>query len=162
VQLALRETNLRELAERVVEQLESEISAAGVKVEYAFAANAEVAQVDPPRIEQVMLNLIANAIRYGKNSGGVVTISSKRDRHQLELAVSDNGPGIPYEDQPHIFERFYRVRKDRARDAGGTGLGLSIVKNVALVHGGSVAVRSTPGVGASFYVLLPIDGPKRG
>jgi len=162
VQLALHETNLRELAERVVEQLESEISAAGVKVEYDFASNAEIAQVDPPRIEQVMLNLIANAIRYGKTPGGVVTISSKRDRNQLELAVSDNGPGIPYEDQPHIFERFYRVRKDRARDAGGTGLGLSIVKNVALVHGGSVAVRSTPGVGASFFVMLPIDSTKRG
>jgi len=157
VQLTLRETDLRELAERVVEQLESEISAAGAKVEYAFAADAEIAQVDAPRIEQVMLNLIANAVRYGKSVGGVVSISTKRNGNQLELTVSDNGPGIPYEDQPHIFERFYRVRKDRARDAGGTGLGLSIVKNVALIHGGSVALRSTPGVGASFSVLLPID-----
>lgn len=162
VQLALRETNLRELVERVVEQLESEISASRVRVDYAFAPAAEIAHVDPPRIEQVILNLIANAIRYGKTSGGVITIGAKRQSGQIELVVSDNGPGIPYEDQPHIFERFYRVRKDRARDAGGTGLGLSIVKNVAIIHGGSVAVQSTPGNGASFFVRLPVDGPARG
>ncbi len=161
VQLAHRQTNLHELAARVVEQLESEISASGVCIAYAFAQDGEVAEVDPPRIEQVMLNLIANAIRYGKNPGGMITISSKRRGDQIELTVSDNGPGIPYEDQPHIFERFYRVRKDRARDAGGTGLGLSIVKNVALIHGGNVAVRSTPGAGASFLISLPVSAPVR-
>lgn len=161
VQLAHRKTNLLELAARVVEQLESEISASGVRIEYLFASDGEVAEVDPPRIEQVMLNLIANAVRYGKNPGGVVTISSKRRGDQIELTVADNGPGIPYEDQPHIFERFYRVRKDRARDAGGTGLGLSIVKNVTLIHGGSVAVRSTPGAGAAFLISLPVSAPVR-
>jgi len=108
-----------------------------------------------------MLNLIANAVRYGKNPGGVVTIGSKRQGDQIELTVADNGPGIPYEDQPHIFERFYRVRKDRARDAGGTGLGLSIVKNVTLIHGGSVAVHSTPGAGATFLISLPVSAPVR-
>jgi two-component system phosphate regulon sensor histidine kinase PhoR len=161
VQLAHRQTNLRELAARVVEQLESEISASGVHIEYLFTPDGEVAEVDPPRIEQVMLNLIANAVRYGKNPGGMITISSKRRGDQIEITVADNGPGIPYEDQPHIFERFYRVRKDRARDAGGTGLGLSIVKNVTLIHGGSVAVRSTPGAGASFIISLPVSASAR-
>lgn len=161
VQLVHRKTNLLELAARAVEQLESEISASGVRIEYFFASDGEVAEVDPPRIEQVMLNLIANAVRYGKNPGGVVTIGSKRQGDQIELHVADNGPGIPYEDQPHIFERFYRVRKDRARDAGGTGLGLSIVKNVTLIHGGSVAVHSTPGAGATFLISLPVSAPVR-
>lgn len=161
VQLARRSTNLKELTLRVVEQLESEISATDVRVEYDFAPDAEVAEVDPPRIEQVILNLVANAIRYGKQTQGVVTISSRRKADEVELIVSDNGPGIPYEDQPHIFERFYRVRKDRARDAGGTGLGLSIVKNVTLIHGGHVSVKSTPGAGASFHVALPISATAR-
>lgn len=161
VQLVRKNTNLCELSKRVVEQLESEVSAAGVQMEYQFEPNAEIAEIDPPRMEQVMLNLIANAIRYGKQPGGVVVIGSKKIGDSIEISVSDNGPGIPYEDQPHIFERFYRVRKDRARNAGGTGLGLSIVKNVALIHGGNVAVRSTPGAGASFLVSLPISGPVR-
>lgn len=161
VQLRVRETNLRELAGRVVEQLESEISAAGATVVIDFEAAAEDAEVDPPRLEQVMLNLIANALRYGRREGSFITISARRLDSEVELMVADNGPGIPYEDQPHIFERFYRVRKDRARDAGGTGLGLSIVKNVALIHGGHVSVRSTPGSGAAFLVVLPVRQPKR-
>jgi signal transduction histidine kinase len=69
-------------------------------------------------------------------------------------SFADNGQGIPLEDQAHIFERFYRVRKDRARDAGGTGLGLSIVKNIILAHGGSISVQSTPGHGATFFIRM--------
>ena len=67
----------------------------------------------------------------------------------------DNGPGIPYRDQPHIFERFYRVHKDRSRAGGGTGLGLSIVKHIVAAHGGSIAVESVPGQGAAFRIRLP-------
>lgn len=156
VRLDCKRTNLRELAMRVVEQLEAEISAAEVEVVYQFGVDAEFAEIDSTRVEQVLLNLVANAVRYGKQPGGVVSIGSRRVGDAVELIVSDNGPGIPYEDQPHIFERFYRVRKDRARDAGGTGLGLSIVKNVALVHGGQVSVKSTPGAGAAFHVQLPV------
>ena len=69
---------------------------------------------------------------------------------------SDNGPGIPYGDQAHIFERFYRVHKDRSRGrGGGTGLGLAIVKHIILAHGGSIAVESVPGQGAAFIIRLP-------
>jgi signal transduction histidine kinase len=77
------------------------------------------------------------------------------------LKVKDNGPGIPLSDQPHIFERFYRVHKDRSRDAGGTGLGLSIVKHTAQSHGGSVELASSPGEGATFIIRLPrVDGER--
>jgi signal transduction histidine kinase len=74
---------------------------------------------------------------------------------EVILKVKDNGPGIPLGDQPHIFERFYRVHKDRSRDAGGTGLGLSIVKHTAQSHGGNVELESSPGQGATFIVRLP-------
>jgi signal transduction histidine kinase len=73
------------------------------------------------------------------------------------MSFSDNGPGIPLGDQPHIFERFYRVHKDRSRDAGGTGLGLSIVKSVIEAHGGRVSVESLPGKGATFHLSLPVS-----
>jgi hypothetical protein len=76
------------------------------------------------------------------------------------VQVTDNGPGIPHEDQEHNFERFYRVHKDRSRETGGTGLGLSIVKNVVQAHGGTVSVRSHPGEGATFTVVLPVRQPK--
>jgi signal transduction histidine kinase len=74
----------------------------------------------------------------------------------VEILISDNGVGIPFDDQAHIFERFYRVHKHRARDAGGTGLGLSIVKNIILAHGGQISLRSTPGEGATFIIRLPV------
>jgi two-component system phosphate regulon sensor histidine kinase PhoR len=72
------------------------------------------------------------------------------------VEVTDNGPGIPRGDQEHIFERFYRVHKDRSRETGGTGLGLSIVKNVIQAHSGNVSVRSAPGEGSTFTVVLPL------
>ena len=75
----------------------------------------------------------------------------------MEISIADNGTGIPLEDQAHIFERFYRVHKHRARDAGGTGLGLSIVKNIILAHGGGVSLLSSPGAGATFVIRLPLS-----
>jgi len=72
------------------------------------------------------------------------------------ISFCDNGPGIPFQDQDHIFERFYRVGGDRARHTGGTGLGLSIVKNVVQAHGGRIVLESKPGVGANFMIFLPL------
>jgi signal transduction histidine kinase len=83
----------------------------------------------------------------------------ERAGSNLHVQVTDNGPGIPREDQEHIFERFYRVHKDRSRETGGTGLGLSIVKNVVQTHGGSVSVQSIPGEGSVFTVALPAQQP---
>ena len=83
--------------------------------------------------------------------------AARRFDEEIEIVFSDNGPGIPYGDQPHIFERFYRVQKDRSRTrGGGTGLGLSIVKHIVLAHDGSVAVESVPGQGAAFKIRLPV------
>lgn len=147
--------NLAEITGHVVERLEARIAEKGMKVELSFPESTETAEVDPRRIEQAFFNLLTNALQYAAVSEPLVRISARRRGNDIEVSFSDNGPGIPFKDQPHIFDRFYRVRKDRARDAGGTGLGLSIVKNIAMAHGGHVSLRSTPGSGATFRIVLP-------
>ncbi len=144
--------SLPQILDRVLEQLDSTIRARQASVELAL--DVEHIEVDPPRIEQVFFNLLANALKYG-DAGVQLRISARQRGEEIEIAFADDGPGIPYQDQPHIFERFYRVHKDRSRDAGGTGLGLSIVKHVVMAHGGHVSVRSTPGAGATFKIALP-------
>jgi two-component system phosphate regulon sensor histidine kinase PhoR len=151
-ELNCRPTNLREMLDRVCEQLESRIRERGATIEADF--DLKEAEVDPSRMEQVFYNLLANALQYA-GDGVRVHVTSRLRGEEIEIAFADDGPGIPYHDQPHIFERFYRVHKDRSRDAGGTGLGLSIVKHIVTAHGGTVSVRSTPGAGAMFKIGLP-------
>ena len=103
----------------------------------------------------MLVNLLDNALKYGNRPGLSVEFYAERLGPNVHLQVRDNGPGIPYEDQEHIFERFYRVHKDRARHTGGTGLGLSIVKNVIEAHGGEVSLQSIPGTGSTFHIVLP-------
>lgn len=156
VHLDFHEVNLREVLRRVLERLESAIADREAHIEIDWPEEALLAEVDAKRIEQVFSNLLENAFRYGPPAGVVMKVTARCLGENVEVAFRDNGPGIPYEDQPHIFERFYRVHKDRSRVAGGTGLGLSIVKNIVQAHGGAVSVESTPGEGAAFLVRLPI------
>jgi len=155
--LECRAASLREILQRVIEQLEPRIRERNAEIELAL--DVDLVEMDPARIEQVFFNLLANALQYAVVEGALVRVTSRLKGAEVEIVFSDNGPGIPYRDQPHIFERFYRVHKDRSRDAGGTGLGLSIVKNVVMAHGGRVSVRSTPGAGASFKIVLPVRQP---
>jgi two-component system phosphate regulon sensor histidine kinase PhoR len=111
---------------------------------------------DAARLEQVLCNLIDNAIKYGRNQGRVVLRACLAGTEQVEISISDDGPGIPPEALERIFERFYRVDKARSREQGGTGLGLSIVKHIVQGHGGRVWARSELGHGATFYFTLPI------
>ncbi len=106
------------------------------------------------RMNQLMTNLISNAVKYNK-PGGDVRVETKRARNRSIIVVQDNGIGIPEEDKARIFERFYRVSKSRSRELGGTGLGLAIVKHIASLYGGTVRVRSELGKGSSFYVIFP-------
>jgi two-component system, OmpR family, sensor kinase len=111
---------------------------------------------DHDRLKQVLVNLVGNAIQYTP-PGGQVTLSLVRDEKQACLTVSDTGPGIPDEDLPHIFERFYRGEKSRTRNkSGGFGLGLSIAFWIVRNHGGTIEVESHEGQGTTFRVLLPI------
>lgn len=151
--------DLRESLEHVLEHLEPNLREREAVIEINWAENARKAEIDAVRIEQVYSNLLGNSLRYGDPQGVLIRISASRVGDEIRLAFADNGPGIPYDDQPHIFERFYRVHKDRSRDAGGTGLGLSIVRSVVEAHGGAISVESTPGQGATFHIRLPVVQP---
>jgi two-component system, OmpR family, phosphate regulon sensor histidine kinase PhoR len=109
---------------------------------------------DPYRLEQLMTNLVANAVKYTEKGQISIKVSSRED-HAL-ISVKDSGIGIPREHLDRIFERFYVVDKSRSRNLGGTGLGLSIAKHIALLHGGRIEVMSTPGMGSTFTVILPL------
>lgn len=114
-------------------------------------------EADPDRIRQVLINLIDNAIKYGDPRGSVhVRLIDKPER--LEIAIRDEGEGIPAEHLPYIFGRFYRVDKSRSRERGGTGLGLSIVKNMLEAHGETCRVTSSPTEGTTFTFGLPKAG----
>ena len=110
---------------------------------------------DPGKLAQVCYNIIENAIKYTPD-GGTITEKLRKAGRDAVLEISDTGVGIPEEDLPHVFDRFYRVDKARSRDTGGTGLGLSIVQQIIRLHAGSVTVQSVRGEGTTFTVQLPV------
>lgn len=110
---------------------------------------------DMDRLKQLLLNLIDNAIKYTP-AGGQVTMSLAKENGLAEIVISDTGVGIPSEDLPRIFDRFYRVDKARNRHAGGSGLGLSIAKWIVQAHRGEIWVESVVGKGTSFFIKLPV------
>jgi len=110
------------------------------------------------RIRQVLDNLISNAIKYSR-PGGVVKVSAQPGTDYVIVSIEDDGIGIPLEEQPKLFERFYRVHTPEAEDIYGTGLGLSIVKSVIEKHKGRVWVRSYPGKGSTFAFILSLCSP---
>jgi len=114
---------------------------------------------DRARVEQVIINMVSNAIKYTPK-GGIIRMTAGFENGQVWCAVRDNGIGIPKEDIDHIFERFYRVDKARSRESGGTGLGLSIAYEIVERHGGKITVQSTKGRGTTMTVMLPVEGPK--
>jgi len=108
---------------------------------------------DQGRLEQVMVNLLENAIKYTPD-GGTIRLFTEDDGAYVRVSVADSGIGIPFKDLPRIFERFYRVDEARSREQGGTGLGLAIVKHIVQLHGGNVSVTSDPGQGSVFSFTL--------
>lgn len=116
-------------------------------------------RTDPRALEQILTNLVDNAIKYTP-SGGTITVSADREADWVRVHVADTGPGIPRQDLDRVFERFYRVDKAHSREVGGTGLGLSIVKHLAEALGGRVSVASPLGQGSTFTVELPGGRPE--
>jgi two-component system, OmpR family, phosphate regulon sensor histidine kinase PhoR len=153
MKLDLSPVNLPSLAGKVFAHLQTKAEAKQVTLVNELPEFA--AQADANRLDQVLANLVDNAIKYGK-AGGTVTVGGKKlDGGALEIFVRDDGPGIPAEALPRVFERFYRVDKARSRDQGGTGLGLAIVKHIVQAHGGEVRCESELGKGATFFFTLP-------
>jgi two-component system phosphate regulon sensor histidine kinase PhoR len=113
------------------------------------------AAIDPDMIEQALINLVDNAVKYSPG-GSAVTIDAGIVDQEIRIRVRDQGIGIPQKHLPRLFERFYRVDKARSRKMGGTGLGLSIVKHIVQAHGGRVSVESIQGEGSTFTLHLPL------
>ncbi len=144
--------NLRELTERVVAQLEPKRAEKQQAIRTEFTATT--LHADLRRVEQVLYNLLDNAIKYVPN-GKTIEVRWNKSGPQVLLHVIDNGPGIPKEHYPRLFERFYRVDSARTRDLGGTGLGLAIVKHIMQRHGGTVEVCGVPTGGTEFLCRFP-------
>ena len=113
---------------------------------------------DRSRIEQVLMNILSNAVKYTPE-GGTIEISSGALDGQVWIRVQDSGIGIPEADLPRVFDRFYRVDKARSRASGGTGLGLSIAHEIVERHGGKMVIESREGEGTTVTVYLPVNGP---
>jgi two-component system sensor histidine kinase VicK len=112
-------------------------------------------KIDSQKIEQAVLILVDNAAKYGR-PGGTVTLASSVRSGELRISVEDDGPGIPKEELPRIFERFYRLDKARSRQLGGTGLGLPIAKTIVEAHGGRLEAVSHLGEGTKISLCLPL------
>jgi len=117
-----------------------------------------VVKGDEARLRELFMNLLDNAIRYTP-SPGTVSLSLRREGQMVVVAITDTGVGIPAEDIPFIFERFYRGDKSRSRAEGGSGLGLAICRHIAEAHGGKIEVESQVGAGSTFSVWLPLQSP---
>ncbi|HVM50053.1 MAG TPA: ATP-binding protein [Candidatus Acidoferrum sp.] len=155
VTLNLQAISLPQVVGKVIEDFKERAAARGATL--VNHAPEVAVRADMNRLEQVLGNLVDNAIKYGRPKGTVIIGGQPRDNGQVEMFVQDDGPGIPPEALERVFERFYRVDKARSREQGGTGLGLAIVKHLVQSHGGRVWATSEPGQGATFFLLLKQD-----
>lgn len=154
VVMDLQRVSLRSLVEQVLGDLHLRAEQKRVRVENRVPEDLMV-NVDADRAQQVLFNLVDNALKYGKADGRVQIAAAPVEGERVEVRVIDDGPGIPSAGLQRVFERFYRVDKARSREQGGTGLGLAIVKHIVQFHGGEVWVQSEPGQGATFFFTLP-------
>ena len=150
----LQQVELAEEVRRVIEDLHVRAAEKKTIVQNLLPIGLR-ARADADRLQQVLFNLVENAIKYGKNEGKVTIGGQRRPDGKVELWVQDDGPGIPPESRERVFERFYRVDRARSRETGGTGLGLAIVKHIVQGHGGEVCVKSELGSGSTFFFTLP-------
>lgn len=153
----VREFDLAESLTYLAKSLAVNASAHGHKLTFDGEFDPVIVRGDKIRIEQIIINITSNAIKYTPD-GGKINLHLHDTGDAAEVTVTDNGVGIPAEDIPNLFERFYRVEKARSSDKGGTGLGLAIAKEFAAAHGGDIRVDSVVGKGTSFIITLPKKG----
>lgn len=146
--------DLKALITEIGDKLSFELDSCGHETTISFAGDIPPFYGNRDRIEQVITNIVTNAAKYTPE-GGRILISAGTIYDIIYVKVKDNGIGIPKEDLPHIFDRFYRVDKARSRSSGGTGLGLAIAKEIVTAHGGNIKVTSTPGEGSEFILNFP-------
>ena len=144
------------IVDQSVERSRPGAEALGIKLVSSPISATLAARCDRRQVVMAITNLIDNAMKYSER-GSTVEINTSTTSNLVEIAVCDEGIGIPSRDLERIFERFYRVDRARSRATGGTGLGLSIVRHIAQAHGGEVAVESTEGIGSKFRFRIPIE-----
>lgn len=142
------------LVKRVVDRFQPQMMANQIRAELASPEKCPSISLDPGRVEQILGNLLSNAIRYTP-PGGHIDIRLNCSQSGIQLEVHDSGPGIPEEALPNIFERFYRADKARSRSEGGSGLGLAIARQLARAHGGRLTAENNPEGGAVFKLTIP-------
>jgi signal transduction histidine kinase len=155
LKLVYQAEDIARLVDQAVASWQPKIGAKEISLSVDLPDNLPPVNVDWQRISQVMHNLLENAVVHTHEGGAINVAAGARDGW-VELSVSDTGEGIPAEDLPNIFERFYRVDRSRARATGGSGLGLTIARRLVEAHGGRIAVRSELGKGSSFSFTVPI------
>ena len=153
--LSLQEESLQEVLQSSVASCRPRAEAKGVSVALSIPSEIPLVQMDRTRIAQVVSNLLDNAI-FHTPQGGSVSVSAESLGSAVRIIVADTGEGIPPEDLPQVFERFYRVDPSRARTTGGTGLGLTIARQLVEAHRGTIRAESTPGRGSRFIFELPL------
>jgi two-component system phosphate regulon sensor histidine kinase PhoR len=159
VRLDLGDLDLESLARRVADLFAARTRDKGLDLTVEAEPHLPTVRADAFQIEQLLINLVDNAVKYTEKGGVVIGLRTENGKAVLE--VRDTGPGIPEEHRERIFERFYRVDKSRSRVLGGTGLGLSIVKHIVQLHDGMIEVCGEEGKGTTFVIRLPLEGSSR-
>ncbi len=150
---------LSEIVERVVAQFQTQAASQAQTIQVQLPAHLPHVLADPDRVEQILINLMANALQYTAAGGQIAVLIRSHDLY-LEISVQDTGIGIAAEHLPHIFERFYRVDKSRARQSGGVGIGLTVARHLVYAHGGEIWAESEGlGQGTTFHFTLPVYRP---
>ena len=159
IKLEFIPTDFHNLVKRTMESFLPQAATRGIEIHLSAPDHRESLasiEIDPQRVEQILSNLLTNALRYTPD-GGSIDLKIDLDSTYLNLAVHDNGPGIPSKALPLVFERFYRADQSRSREEGGSGLGLSIAHKLAQAHEGSLTAANHPQGGAIFTLRLPMD-----
>ncbi|MEA3254097.1 MAG: ATP-binding protein, partial [Chloroflexota bacterium] len=154
LKLVRQSENIAELIKQTVAAVQAQAVARGVSVSIDLPDELPAVNIDSRRISQVLRNLLENAVAH-TDKGDTITVIARQQGGWIEIAVIDTGEGIPADDLPNIFERFYRVDKSRTRATGGTGLGLTIARRLVEAHGGKIEVQSEPGKGSRFSFTVP-------
>jgi two-component system phosphate regulon sensor histidine kinase PhoR len=146
--------NPSELVRSAGDRMQLQMERAGIGLKINLEADLPNIYIDPPRLEQVLVNLLHNSIKF-TNPGGKIEITAEKRNDEVIFHISDTGIGIPAKDLERIFERFYKT--DRSRTERGTGLGLSISRHLVEAHQGKIWAESTPGEGSTFSFSIPIQ-----
>jgi signal transduction histidine kinase len=149
------DTDLGNLVSRVVKSFQSQADQRKIRINYP-PVQGLVLLIDPIRVEQIITNIISNALRFTPE-GGSIRVQATRMEKTLSLSIHDSGPGIPEDSLPYVFDRFYRTDKGRVREDGGSGLGLAIARQLARAQNGDITVRNHPQGGAEFTITFNIN-----